>query len=104
MSDTGLYVVYNPQLAAAGAAGSGHRRRKLSAAAAAEDGMSVSPERMGADGSETRTAAVAADIFVVTPDSHSPTGLAGRVECSCETDIFGALGLAYVPPHLRSWH
>lgn len=24
------------------------------------------------------------------------------VKCSCETDIFNALGLAYVPPHLRN--
>jgi DNA polymerase/3'-5' exonuclease PolX len=24
------------------------------------------------------------------------------VKCSCETDIFKALGLDYVPPHLRN--
>ena len=48
-------------------------------------------------------AAVVAGIPVVTADSHSPTGPVGRVECTCETDIFRAVGLAYVPPHLRSW-
>lgn len=100
MSDTGLYMVFNPQLAAAGAPGSGRKRRRTSATAVAaiEGGVS------DADGSEGMTAAVAADIFVVTPESHSPTGPAGRVECSCETEIFKVLGLAYVPPHLRSWH
>lgn len=50
-------------------------------------------------------AAAAADgIPVMTADSHGPSGPAGRVPASCEADIFRAVGLAYVPPHLRSWH
>jgi hypothetical protein len=37
------------------------------------------------------------------PGLQTPSGPIGRVECSCEGDIFRALGLAYVPPHMRSW-
>jgi DNA polymerase/3'-5' exonuclease PolX len=45
---------------------------------------------------------------------YSRMGLSGRsttiketvvgpaVKCNCETDIFKALGLDYVPPHLRN--
>lgn len=47
---------------------------------------------------------MAAGIPVVSADGHGPTGPAGRVECSCETDVFKAMGLVYVPPHLRSWY
>jgi hypothetical protein len=51
-------------------------------------------------------AATAAGLHVVTRDSHGPppgAAPAGRVECLSEGDIFRALGLAYVPPHMRSW-
>jgi DNA polymerase/3'-5' exonuclease PolX len=40
----------------------------------------------------------------VTKSGDSPTGPDGRVECSSEAEIFKVLGLAYVPPHLRTWY
>lgn len=32
---------------------------------------------------------------------HAQVELGPSVECATEADIFNALGLAYVPPHMR---
>lgn len=110
LSDTGLYVVYKAQRAKAAASPGSRKRPRLpaaataAAAAAAADGDSDGQAGVGAGGDNGAAAAVAAGIPVMTTDSHGPAGPAGRVECSCESDIFRAVGLAYVPPHLRSWH
>lgn len=111
MSDTGLYVVYNAQLPPASSAAI--HRQDTAAVPLLKDAMAGSSQQGGAvastavhrmrtsAGDDGLSAATAAGIPVVTADSHSPTGPVGRVKCSCETEIFGAVGLAYIPPHLR---
>lgn len=105
MSDTGLYVVYNPQLAAAHSPGKRKQpRTSASTAEPVDDTAAGAAAAAGGSDDDSMSAALAADIHVVTADSHSPTGPEGRVNCSRETDIFRVLGLPYVPPHLRSWY
>jgi len=128
LSDTGLYVVYNAQLPPASSAAV--QRQDMAAAPLVTSAMaqqdttgnrpdgptsakggicqqggavaSTAMHRMHTlAGNDGLSAATAAGIPVVTADSHSPTGPVGRVECSCETEIFRAIGLAYIPPHLR---
>lgn len=129
LSDTGLYVVHNTQLPPAGnstaSPGSqGRRGGRRSWNATARGGTSAHTDGAAAGlgtgaatgaaaelpqggtraASEAAAAAAADGVPVMTADSHGPTGPAGRVPASCEADIFVAVGLAYVPPHLRSWH
>jgi DNA polymerase lambda len=96
MSDAGLYAVFSTQLAEAAA----KRRRPKGAAGGSPPTASAAAAAAG-DDADAEDAAAAAGIPVVSADSLTPSGTAGRVECGCETDIFKALGLAYVPPHLR---
>jgi hypothetical protein len=117
LSDPGLCVVYKPQCAKAAASPASRKRPRLPAAATAVTAAAATANAAGAaadgdsdgqggagglgGGDDGAAAAVAAGIPVMTTDSHGP---AGRVKCSCESGIFRVVGLAHVPPHLRSWH
>lgn len=104
LSDGGLYAVFNPALANASASPG---KRKRGPADRGADAPSSPPHAGagsgGGDGISATAEAAAEGIHIVTQDGRGPTGGAGRVECASETEIFQALGLSYVPPHLRSW-
>jgi hypothetical protein len=89
-----------------GAAGS-RRKNAAEGSSASDDGGTDDARRQQQQQQQT-------DTFTTAKLGYSRMGSSGRsttiketvvgpaVKCSCETDIFKAIGLEYVPPHLRN--
>jgi hypothetical protein len=87
LSDSQLVVVHRP------AVQKGINRKRNRASCDKAEAAAVVMTTYAGGGSDDESAGG------VTSDQLQVVGL---VACKCETDIFNALGLQYVPPHMRN--
>uniref|UniRef100_A0A383VYZ5 DNA polymerase beta thumb domain-containing protein n=1 Tax=Tetradesmus obliquus TaxID=3088 RepID=A0A383VYZ5_TETOB len=121
LGDQELVVIHKanikPKAAIAGqrgAAAGSRQRAETAGAAGAGDSSASDDDRQQQQQQQQPQPQQQTDTITTPKLGNSRMGLSGRsstiqetvvgpaVKCSCETDIFKAIGLDYVPPHLRN--
>lgn len=111
LGDRELVVIHRTYTGKASSGNGDISKQQSTGPAAAAPAAAAGDEEHG-DAADLQQAQMDTTTTVKLGDSRM--GLSGKsttvretvvgpaIKCSCETDIFKAIGLAYVPPHLRN--